>query len=617
MGLLGAAFVSLAALTSAASIPNSRVKRQISQLRDKYDIVIVGAGTSGLTVADRLTEAFPAKNVLVIEYGDIHYAPGTFDPPTDWITGNPDAPPSWVFSSLSNPDMGGNQAAVLAGQVVGGSSAVNGMFFDRGSRYDYDAWTEAAGPEFSQCQNKWNWQGIFPFFQKSTTFTEPPADVTQRYGYTWDVASYGGSTPIHSSFSAFQWADQPLLRQVWEEMGISTPQDCAGGDKEGVCWVPTSQHPVTARRSHAGLGHYADVLPRANYDLLVQHQVVRVVYPNGPDAGPPLVEARSLADGHLFNVTVDGEVIVSAGALHTPTVLQRSGIGPAAFLASAGIPLTLDLPGVGSNLQDHSGPPVTWNYTQPYDDFFPLPTEMTTNATFKNDAIAGFDEAPARGPYTLAGGNSAIFVSLPHVTPNHATITAQIRAMLLAIANLLDNPDAPSLETPWATGQAPGTAWSFLLHPLSRGTVRLDLTNPLEQPILDYRAGTNPVDAVVQLAQVRYLRGLLDTPTMQARGAVEIAPGAAVAGDDAALEQYVRTKSTLSFMHPCCTAAMLPKSRGGVVGPKLKVHGAKGLRVVDMSVMPILPAAHLSATAYAVGEKAADIIIKDWKKQGW
>jgi choline dehydrogenase-like flavoprotein len=414
-------------------------------------------------------------------------------------------------------------------------------------------------------------------------------------------------------------------------LGINTPQDCAGGDKEGICWVPTSQHPVTARRSHAGLGHYADVLPRSNYDLLVQHQVVRVVYPNGPNAGPPLVEARSLADGHLFNVTVDGEVIISAGALHTPTVLQRSGIGAASFLATAGIPLTLDLPGVGANLQDHSGPPVSWNYTQPY-NFYPLPVEMTANATFKADAIAGFDETPARGPYTLAGGNSAIYVSLPHMTPDYAAITDQIRAMvadgsaasylpadvrtipamvagynaqLLVIANLLDNPQSPSLETPWATGQAPGTAWSFLLHPLSRGTVRLDLANPLEKPILDYRAGTNPVDAVVQLAQVRYLRGLLDTPTMQARGAAEIAPGPAIADDDVALDQYVRTKSTLSFMHPCCTAAMLPKSRGGVVGPSLKVHGAKGLRVVDMSVMPLVPAAHLSATAYAVGEKVS------------
>ncbi|KAK4149493.1 hypothetical protein C8A00DRAFT_46914 [Chaetomidium leptoderma] len=573
MGLLGAAFVSLAALTSAASVSNSNVKRQVSQLRDEYDFVIVGGGTSGLTVADRLSQAFPAKNVLVVEYGDVHYAPGTFDPPTDWITPAANPPPTWTFNSLPNPEMGNKTAFVQAGQAVGGSSTVNGMFFDRGSRFDYDAWTEVGGTEFAGCGIKWNWRGIFPYFKKS--------------------------------------ADQPVLHKAFTEIGIQTPQECAGGDKEGICWVPASQHPVTARRSQAGLGHYADVMPRANYDLIVKHQGVRVVYPNGPKAGPPLVEVRSLDDGHLFNVTVKGEVIISAGAFHTPTVLQRSGIGSAAFLASAGIRVTLDLPGVGSNFQDHSGPPVTWNYTQPH-DFFPIPSDMVNNATFKADAIAGFDETPARGPYTLAGGDSAIYVSLPHVTTEYQDIVDRIRQMLLTLANLLANPEAPSLETPWATTEAPGTAWSFLLHPLSRGTVRLDPADHLAQPIVDYRAGSNPVDFDVHLAQVRYLRRLLDTPTLQQHGATEIGPGAAVAADDAQLTSYVKAESVLSFMHPCCTAAMMPKKKGGVVGPRLKVHGAVGLRVVDMSIMPLVPATHLSATAYAVGEKAADIIIQEW-----
>jgi choline dehydrogenase-like flavoprotein len=420
-------------------------------------------------------------------------------------------------------------------------------------------------------------------------------------------------------------------------MGINPATECAGGDKEGICWVPASQHPVTGHRSHAGLGHYADVLPRANYDLLVKHQAVRVVYCNGTQSGPPRVEVRSLVDDQLFKVNVTAEVILSAGAFHTPTVLQRSGMGPAAFLSSAGIPLVLDLPGVGSNFQDHSGPPVSWNYTIPY-DFFPLPSDMVNNATFKASAIAAFDETPAQGPYTLAGGNTAIYVSLPHLTPDFTTITAQIRQMalsstaaashlpadlrtipsivagyqaqLLALANLLDNPSSPSLESPWATAEVPAhTAWSFLLHPLSRGTVRLDPSSPLSQPILDFRSASNPIDMDRHVAHIRYLRQLLATPTMQAHGASEIGPGAAVAADDEALKEYIRSKSYLSFMHPCCTAAMMPENKGGVVGPDLKVHGAKGLRVADMSVMPLVPAAHLSATAYAVGEKVSFLVL--------
>jgi len=422
-----------------------------------------------------------------------------------------------------------------------------------------------------------------------------------------------------------------VLRDGWKEMGIKPVKECAGGDKEGICWVPASQNPVTGRRSHAGLGHYANVLPRANYDLLVNHQAIRVVYtegPKGPQSGPPVLEVLSRVDNSVFNIIAKAEVIISAGALHTPTILQRSGIGPASFLSTAGIPLVLDLPGVGSNLQDHSGPPVTFNYTNP-PQFFPTPPDML-NASFKADAIAGFNETPARGPYTLSLGNSAIYVSLPHMNSKYATIISKIRkavssgaaasylspeyrsipamvagynSQLLALADLLSNPEAPNLESPWATSTAPVTVWSFLLHPLSRGTVRLNLTAPLAQPLLDYRMGSNPHDFDLHMTGVRFLRRLLETPTMKKYGATEIQPGAAVAGNDTALVEYVKNQIILSFQHPCCTAPMLPKNKGGVVGTDLKVHGAKGLRVADMSIPPLLIGSHLSATAYAVGEK--------------
>lgn len=145
--------------------------------------------------------------------------------------------------------------------------------------------------------------------------------MVQKYGYTWDISAYGGTTPIFSSFGDFQWADQPVLNQTWQDLGVKVNRECAAGDKEGICWVPSSQHPVTARRSHSGLGHYAEVISsRPNYELLVKHQVVRVVYPKGLKSGPPVVEVRSLADNRLFNVTVKAEVILSAGALHTPWV---------------------------------------------------------------------------------------------------------------------------------------------------------------------------------------------------------------------------------------------------------------------------------------------------------
>ena len=258
-----------------------------------------------------------------------------------------------------------------------------------------------------------------------------------------------------------------------------------------------------------------------------------------------------------------------------------------------------------------------------------MPADMLDPA-FLADAVAKFNETPARGPYTLALGNTAAYVSLPHMTATYKTIVSKIRSMvldgsaasylplddqavpamvagykaqLLALASLLSNAEAPSIETPSSTGQ---TAFAFILHPLSRGTVRLNQSDHLAQPVLDYRAGTNPVDWDLHLAHVRFLRKLISTPTQQKYGAVETSPGAAVQ-DDADLLEYIKDQIILSFQHPCCTAAMMPKSKGGVVGPDLKVHGAPGLRVVDMSIMPLLIGSHLSTTAYAVGEKVIQL----------
>ncbi|KAH7371386.1 GMC oxidoreductase-like protein [Pyrenochaeta sp. MPI-SDFR-AT-0127] len=621
----------LATLVNA--LPDVSAKLQASQLRENYDFIVAGGGTTGLTIADRLTEAFPKKTVLVVEYGEIQYAPGIFDPP-DTVWGGPGArADSWTFSSLPNPEVKNKTAFVFAGKTVGGSSSVNGMFFDRGSRFDYDAWARAGSPEFDESEHKWDWEGLFPYFKKSVTFTPPSAKMVQDYGYTWDSSAYGSSTPIYSSYPPFLWADNFIARDAWKGMGINVANECAGGDKEGLCWVPTSQHPVTALRSHAGLGHYDAVKDRTNFDLLVKHQVSRIIYRNGTLSGPPLVEVRSLEDAKLFNVTANAEVIMSAGALHTPTILQRSGIGPVTFLKDADIPLVMDLPGVGANFQDHSGPALSWNYSKP-GNFSPLPSDML-NPVFAAGAAAEFNKTPARGPYTLAMGNIAIYVSLPNVTANFASIVNKIHSQvnddtaasylpatsdstliagykrqLSVLADFFANPKAPSIEVPFATGTA---VRSFILHPLSRGTVRLNLTNPFSQPLLDYRSGTNPVDFDLHLAHLKFLRRMLDTDVMRKYGTLETSPGAKVQSDEALIE-HIKDSMTLSFMHPCCTAAMLPRSLGGVVGPDLRVHGTTGLRVADMSILPFQISAHLSATAYAVGEKAADIIIQKWKE---
>jgi len=517
------------------------------------------------------------------------------------------------------------------------------MFFDRPARQDLDAWVKAAAGASNgkEKEEKWDWNSLFPFFKKSVTFTAPPPAAVQKYGFTWDTSVYGSTTPIHSSFPAFLWADHHIVRDAWKGLNATELKECAGGHKAGLCWVPISQHPVTARRSHSGVGHYLAVnATRPNYDLLVKHQVVRVIWPKstpGNKSGPPIVEVRSRADNKLFNVTAKAEVVISAGVFNTPAILQRSGIGGSSVLNQAGVKTVVDLPGVGSNLQDHSGAVVFWNYTKPL-DLAPLPNQMADPA-FLADAVAGFDETPARGPYTLANSNSAIFIpyqdiagrqkthdlvnkikqslkdgsaisSLPADYRNDPTMSAGYTHQLSILASLLGDDQTPSLESTFASGN---NVRAINLHPLSRGTVRLNLTHPLELPVVNYGTGSNTLDFQVYVEHVRYLRRMVATPAMQKHSAVETSPGPTLQSDNELIE-YVKDNINLSFMHPCCTAAMFPRQKGGVVSTDLKVYGTSGLRVVDMSVLPFLPSSHLSALAYAVGERAADMMVKEWSR---
>jgi len=261
-------------------------------------------------------------------------------------------------------------------------------------------------------------------------------------------------------------------------------------------------------------------------------------------------------------------------------------------------------------------------------NFSNMPSDMLDPA-YAARAVSEFNMTPARGPYTLAMSNTALYISLPNVTEEYMEIIEEMRKtadsdsaaahlpensdpslvvgykrQLHVLADFLANPEAPSVEVPFATGT---TMRPIILHPLSRGTVHLNSTDLLAQPILDYRAGSSPIDFSIHIAHIKWLRKVLDTPTMRRYGAVEATPGPAVQSDED-LKSYIKGSMVLSHLHPCCTAAMIPRNLGGVVGPDLRVHGAAGLRVVDISILPFLPSAHTSSTAYAIAEKVSGIV---------
>ncbi|KAK8023418.1 hypothetical protein PG991_006657 [Apiospora marii] len=635
-----------------ASANSHRVKTQQAELRDEYAFIIAGGGTAGLTVADRLTAAFPHLNVLVVEYGDIEPTPGYFEPP-----GSPPLA-SYIDYAVPVPTLNNRSAELRIGATVGGSSAINGQFFDRASRHDYDDWDRlAGGPSGDDGADgvPWDWESLSPYFKKSVTFIEPEKELAEALNLTWDY---------DAAFVPFQWPSGALSRQACLEAGISPRQECAAGDKDGLCWIPASQHPWDSARSHAGQGHYQDVIgDRPNYDLLVRHKVTRVLYPdNNSQKGPPTVEIRSVSDETIFTKRPSREVILSAGAIHTPQILQRSGIGPRVLLQRAGIDVVADLPGVGYNFQDH--PSIRFGINLTHN---PTPNQdmLNTDPAYLQKSLDQYAERPARGPWTLIWDHQAVFLPLSNVTASAATLAASLReqianasalsstpppgadesvergyrAQLETLAGVLEHPAQPIIEIPFGgaefmTSSAGVPSIGILLKPLSRGAVLLNTTDIEAEPVLHYGTLANGLDIDVMASFLPFMRRLWDAATFRdVLGVVETDPGPELdATSPEEVAAWLRNVVVASIVHPCCTAAMMPKEHGGVVGRDLRVHGASGLRVVDASVFPVIPGAHLSATVYATAEKAsldahslylgaelillsqaADLIVGHWK----
>ncbi|KAH7122582.1 choline dehydrogenase [Dendryphion nanum] len=597
-------------LCAAALVVAGSLFSDVRAYEDKttqYDYIIVGGGTSGLTVANRLTEN-GKKTVLVVELGDLSSDPSILIP-IETYRSHPER--MYNITSLPQAWLANRTSGVAAGAVVGGGSAVNGMFFDRGSAADYDAWEKLGNPG-------WGWDGILPYFRKSVTFTPPEPEIAKRYNYSWDIPSaYGGKGPVQVSFPNWQFPALSLFWKAWEQLGIKKQKDGANGNAFDTFQAPSALDPVTKTRSYARTAHYDPYKNRANYKLLTGYQVTEVRLDGDRAVGVNIVKRGTT--GPKTAIKARKEVILAAGAIWTPWLLQRSGIGPKAVLKAAGIPVVKDVPGVGANFQDHPTIFGAWNLTnQP----FPAPGIFFANETFMAEAKKEYEEKRS-GPYTLARGNQAGFLPLKTVNPQwekiikdllaqdaKAFLPASYDAKLIkgyiaqrnVTADLFRRTDNGVFEYPFSGGPVGGGS---LQRTFSRGLVNIDPKNPLGPPLVDYQTGRNPIDIANAIAMVKYARIVMAQEALKELGPVELPPLANVTAD-AEIEKLLRQALMgPSFAHPSGTASMLPEEFGGVVRSDLRVYGFKGLSVVDASVIPLVPATHICTTVYAVAEKVS------------
>ncbi|KAK3349137.1 hypothetical protein B0T25DRAFT_547318 [Lasiosphaeria hispida] len=522
------------------------------------------------------------------------------------------------INSVPQVNLRNRTTAVLAGKVVGGGSAVNAMMTVRGTMEDYNRW----GGFFGN-QSGWSWEGLLPYFKRALNFVPPNRDVADSAKITYNTSFWGNSSGVYAGWPSFQYPATTITMDSFKGIpGIEFPGD-SGAGRPGVYWYPTFMDPKLVARSYARTGHY-DSIKRENYHLLTGSKVTRILFNGTTATGAEFTQGKSKQP---TTVKARKEVILAAGGIHSPQILQLSGIGPRRLLDSAKINTVVDLPGVGQNFQDH--PMVMASAIDRNLNVHPSGDDMFNNATFLTWA-ANVWAANKTGPYSIATGNAAAWLSFPVISPRYAEISANLTSQ--NHASYLPAGTDPTVAAGYraqmqsyaAALRGNGTAFYNLvlsggasngiivdLHPLSRGTVNIDTADPHgREPLVDYRALSNPLDVAIMTDILRFTRRyyMNNTLTTQLRPA-ELVPGAAVT-TDAQFADYIEESLSPSEFHPVGTCAMMPRELGGVVDQDLKVYGVQNLRVVDASIIPTLPGANTCQTVYALQceKQAADLI---------
>ncbi|KDR73255.1 hypothetical protein GALMADRAFT_228359 [Galerina marginata CBS 339.88] len=564
-----------------------------------FDYIVVGAGLTGTTVAARLAED-PTVSVLLIEAGaDNRKDPRVFDIYKYGQAFGSELTWSWPA------DQG---KLILGGKTLGGSSSINGAAYTRGLNAQYDSWSTLLEP--SEASVGWNWQGLWSYMKKSESFSPPNSQQAAKGAQS--IPSYHGSSgPVQVTYpdDMFGGPQQPaFVNTIVGLTGISHFKDLNGGTPNCVSITPlTINWHDSDHRSSSATAYLSPVESKAtNWLTLVTHQVTRIIWKSG---GIPLtasgVEFAPASGGSTrYTASARREVILAAGAIQTPALLQLSGVGDSAILGPLGITTKVDLKTVGRNLQEQT-----------------MSTLGARGNGFNQGGTGPTDTIAYPNLYQIFGSSasataSRIRSSLASWAASQAgsgLSASALQQIFQVQANLIINNNAPVMELFFDIGY-PDTlgilAWNLL--PFSRGNVKITSTNPFTKPKVTVNYFSVDLDLDVQVAGARLARKILTTAPLSSLSAGETRPGNAVPdnasrGTDAAWKSWIKSNFD-SVAHPVGTAAMMKRSLGGVVDSQLRVYDTKNVRVVDASMMPLQISAHLSATLYGVAEKAADLI---------